>query len=108
MKIRILRQWHSCGKIGYPPAGVLLLGHEAFRILALNKLEDGSSEKTAIDECLLKPGADLVVCDEGHVIKNPKSAINKAVTKIRSVRRIILTGTPIQNNLKECKHCRNG
>lgn len=48
-------------------------------------------------------GADLVVCDEGHVIKNSKSAISMAVSQIATPRRIILTGTPIQNNLKECK-----
>lgn len=45
----------------------------------------------------------MVVCDEGHVIKNRKSTTSRAVNKISSRRRIILTGTPIQNNLKECK-----
>lgn len=47
-------------------------------------------------------GADLVVCDEGHVIKNSKSAISLAVAKIITPKRIMLTGTPIQNHLKEC------
>jgi transcriptional regulator ATRX len=43
----------------------------------------------------------LVFCDEGHLLKNEKSAINKAVNRITTPRRIILTGTPLQNNLKE-------
>lgn len=43
----------------------------------------------------------MKVCDEGHLIKNQNGATNKAVMKINTKRRIILTGTPVQNNLNE-------
>ena len=42
-----------------------------------------------------------VVLDEGHIIKNPKSAITKAVKSVKAFRRLILSGTPIQNNVVE-------
>lgn len=42
-----------------------------------------------------------VICDEGHLIKNEKSLLNQAVNQIKTKKRIILTGTPIQNNLFE-------
>jgi len=42
-----------------------------------------------------------MVLDEGHLIKNPKAKISQAVKKLVSNHRLILTGTPIQNNVLE-------
>lgn len=41
------------------------------------------------------------VLDEGHLIKNPKAKITMAVKHIMSNHRLILSGTPIQNNVLE-------
>ncbi|KAL4223042.1 DNA excision repair protein ERCC-6-like [Mactra antiquata] len=43
---------------------------------------------------------DYVILDEGHKIKNPTKT-SKGVHAIPARNRIILTGTPVQNNLKE-------
>ncbi|KAK2780815.1 TATA-binding protein-associated factor mot1 [Emmonsiellopsis sp. PD_33] len=41
------------------------------------------------------------VLDEGHLIKNPKAKITLAVKLLKSNHRLILSGTPIQNNVLE-------
>ncbi|KAK4703463.1 TATA-binding protein-associated factor, partial [Phenoliferia sp. Uapishka_3] len=41
------------------------------------------------------------ILDEGHIIKNGKTKLTKAVKTLRAVHRLILSGTPIQNNVLE-------
>uniref|UniRef100_A0A671LIB3 TATA-binding protein-associated factor 172-like n=1 Tax=Sinocyclocheilus anshuiensis TaxID=1608454 RepID=A0A671LIB3_9TELE len=41
------------------------------------------------------------VLDEGHVIKNGKTKLSKAIKQLTANYRIILSGTPIQNNVLE-------
>ena len=49
--------------------------------------------------------SDLVwrclVLDEGHKIKNETSGVAEACSRVRSRTRLLLTGTPLQNNLHE-------
>nr|XP_042709590.1 helicase-like transcription factor isoform X3 [Chrysemys picta bellii] len=42
-----------------------------------------------------------VVLDEGHTIRNPNAQQTKAALNLEAQRRWILTGTPIQNSLKD-------
>ncbi|XP_050205526.1 protein CHROMATIN REMODELING 24-like isoform X2 [Mercurialis annua] len=44
---------------------------------------------------------DYMILDEGHLIKNPSTQRSKSLLEIPSAHRIIISGTPIQNNLKE-------
>ncbi|CAH8382756.1 unnamed protein product [Eruca vesicaria subsp. sativa] len=41
------------------------------------------------------------ILDEGHIIKNAKSKITSAVKQLKAQHRLILSGTPIQNNIIE-------
>ena len=45
-----------------------------------------------IQSALVNPGPDLVICDEGHRIKNSHASISQALKQIRTKRRVVLTG----------------
>ena len=42
-----------------------------------------------------------VILDEGHVIKNVKTKVARAVKSLRADFRLVLSGTPIQNSAVE-------
>lgn len=44
---------------------------------------------------------DLIVCDEGHRLKTAGNKVAQAIRKFNNTKRIILSGTPIQNDLGE-------
>jgi SNF2 family DNA or RNA helicase len=50
-------------------------------------------------ELLQECRCDLLVCDEGHKLKNKNIKIYTALKGIKTPRKIILSGTPLQNNL---------
>ncbi|CCF58731.1 hypothetical protein KAFR_0F01350 [Kazachstania africana CBS 2517] len=50
---------------------------------------------------LLKINWAYAILDEGHKIRNPNSEIAITCKKLKTRNRIILSGTPIQNNLNE-------
>ena len=44
---------------------------------------------------------NLVILDEGHIIKDITTQISQSVRRIHAQTKLILTGTPLQNNLVE-------
>ncbi|KAL1302807.1 hypothetical protein AAFC00_003145 [Neodothiora populina] len=46
-------------------------------------------------------GIDIVICDEGHRLKTAQNKSAMAIKSLSTERRIILSGTPIQNDLSE-------
>jgi DNA repair and recombination RAD54-like protein len=65
---------------------VLIISYETFRLHA-NVLHSGE--------------IGLIICDEGHRLKNQDNQTYNALNQINAKRRILLSGTPIQNDLLE-------
>eukprot|EP00057_Strongylocentrotus_purpuratus_P013476 XP_011667950.1 PREDICTED: DNA excision repair protein ERCC-6 [Strongylocentrotus purpuratus] len=52
-------------------------------------------------EMLLRYNWHYVILDEGHKIRNPDAEVTLACKQFRTPHRLILTGSPMQNNLRE-------
>ncbi|KAL4787518.1 SNF2 family N-terminal domain-containing protein [Aspergillus varians] len=46
-------------------------------------------------------GVDIVIADEGHRLKTLQNKSGQAIQSLDTAKRVILSGTPIQNDLKE-------
>lgn len=66
---------------------VMIIGYERLRTVA-EDLTKGS-------------GIDIVIADEGHRLKTVQNKSAQAIQSLNTPKRIILSGTPIQNDLSE-------
>ncbi|KAL3681387.1 hypothetical protein R1sor_024343 [Riccia sorocarpa] len=69
------------------PYQVLIISYETFRLHADKFRNEGS--------------CDLLICDEAHRLKNDKTLTNQALASLHCRRRVLLSGTPMQNDLEE-------
>ncbi|KAL1704581.1 SNF2 family N-terminal domain-containing protein [Schizophyllum commune] len=67
---------------------VLIIGYERLRTV-VNK----------ITTCI--PPVGLIICDEGHRLKSANNKTTTMFKALKTPRRVILSGTPIQNDLSE-------
>jgi len=75
--------------------GILLMSYEKFRLLL------SASEEKNIYERLLLDEPNLIVADEAHRMKNVSSALSQMAKRFKSLSRIALTGSPLNNHLEE-------
>jgi SNF2 family DNA or RNA helicase len=93
--IRAIKIWSKRG-------GVLLMGYERFRSSITNSIKDKKKGAVAFDlEQILLEVPGIVIADEAHTLKNPKSKINEYSMRFKTISRIALTGSPLNNHLEE-------
>ncbi|XP_024315038.1 SNF2 domain-containing protein CLASSY 3 [Brachypodium distachyon] len=80
----------------YEGSCIIGLSYSLYRNLAKGEDMDGETVRNLL---LKNPG--LLVLDEGHTPRNKKSLIWKVLAEVSTEKRIILSGTPFQNNFLE-------
>ncbi|XP_042316777.1 DNA excision repair protein ERCC-6 isoform X2 [Sceloporus undulatus] len=78
-KVKLIREIAACN-------GILITSYSYIRLLQDN---------------ICSYNWHYVILDEGHKIRNPNAAVTLACKQFSTPHRIILSGSPIQNNLKE-------
>ena len=66
---------------------VLIISYETFRAHCTHVCKDHACH--------------LLICDEAHRLKNDETLTNKALASLPCRRRVLLSGTPMQNDLEE-------
>ena len=74
----------------------VLLESRAFHV-CVTTYETVAQEVT----CLKKVNFEMLIIDEAHRLKNEGSKLATLLRQLTSSRRLLLTGTPIHNNLHE-------
>ncbi|KAF2490526.1 hypothetical protein BU16DRAFT_156303 [Lophium mytilinum] len=91
----------------YEEGGILLISYEMLRKIVENKATklsvNGRLPEDRHEELLhwLFEGPNIIIADEAHIMKNPKTGLSLACSRFKTKNRIALTGSPLNNNLLE-------
>lgn len=62
----------------------------------------GYEKLRTVQEALTRgSGVDIIIADEGHRLKTLQNKSGQAIQSLNTAKRVILSGTPIQNDLRE-------
>ncbi|KAG6605058.1 Protein CHROMATIN REMODELING 35, partial [Cucurbita argyrosperma subsp. sororia] len=90
-QLTVLNQWVE-------HKSILFLGYKQFSTIVCEV--ETSSSSTACQNILLKVPTILIL-DEGHTPRNENTDILQALAKVRTPRKVVLSGTLYQNHVKE-------
>jgi len=106
----LISQWRNELHVWYPPLRVCIMHQvglqerkECIRVAAEQQAVLITSYETmrTCHEDLLQTTWVMVILDEGQKIRNPHANVTIAAKQFSTPHRIILSGSPIQNNLQE-------
>ncbi|XP_018364365.1 PREDICTED: DNA excision repair protein ERCC-6-like [Trachymyrmex cornetzi] len=91
---RVVVLHHSGGYIGDPESLIESLQTGGILITSYNGVLKHK-------DLLVSSQWHYIILDEGHNIRNPQAKISRAVKRFSTPHRLLLTGSPMQNSLKE-------
>eukprot|EP00960_Hanusia_phi_P069695 767143-Hanusia_phi.AAC.6 len=91
----------ECLEHWFKKGGVMCMGYEMYRNLGQGTRINDKDLRAKLHRYLKSPGPGIVIADEGHILRNHKSNISKALSGVETKRRVVLTDSPLQNNLTE-------
>jgi DNA excision repair protein ERCC-6 len=113
----LLRQWVRELNTWWPPLRTILLHSSSTAFNETKSVKSfllglypkshvfitsyGTCSSSSLQKILLTQKWNSIVLDEGHKIRNPDAQITLICKQLQSLRRFVLSGTPIQNNLTE-------
>lgn len=100
-----LQQWEQS-----EGTSVLLISYHTLR--SLIEARDDRSKKPLAEisrrdqirqkiSSILRKVPEMLVCDEGHILRSEDTAVTRALVKIQTKRKIVLTSSPLQNSLQD-------
>ncbi|XP_075466382.1 LOW QUALITY PROTEIN: DNA excision repair protein ERCC-6, partial [Ascaphus truei] len=108
----VMNQWVTEFHAWWPPFRVAVLHdtgtHAGQKVKLIRELGTGRgvlitsySYVRLMQEELQRHFWHYIILDEGHKIRNPNAGVTMACKQFRTPHRIILSGSPMQNNLRE-------
>ncbi|XP_030525344.1 protein CHROMATIN REMODELING 35-like [Rhodamnia argentea] len=90
-QLEVLKQWVN-------QKSILFLGYKQFSAIVC---DSGTSAHSINCQQILLEAPSLLILDEGHTPRNDNTNVLQSLAKVQTPRKVVLSGTLYQNNVKE-------